>query len=140
MTTEKKKGSECNLEAPTTSENNCILYSAAEPDKQANELRMVDHALAYAARGWHVFPAHSSGEKKSHKSAAFSNGRAWGATTNAIQIKRDFARWPNANIGIATVDMQDAPMAEGEYVLRFEMIRLSDGKWLSSQGDRKSVV
>src|SRR5664279_200608 len=101
MTTEKKKGSECNLEAPTTSENNCILYSAVEPEKQANG-RMVDHALAYAARGWHVFPAHSSGEKKSHKSAQFSNGRAWGATTNATQIKTDFARWPHANIGIVT--------------------------------------
>jgi hypothetical protein len=64
--------------------------------------RMADHALAYAACGWHVFPAHSSGEKKSHKAAEFSNGRAWGATTNAVQIKRDFARWPNANIGIVT--------------------------------------
>jgi hypothetical protein len=101
MTTEKKKGSECNLEAPTTSEKKYYLYSAVEPEKQANG-RMVDHALAYAARGWHVFPAHSSGEKKSHKSAAFSNGRAWGATTNAVQIKSDFARWPNANIGVAT--------------------------------------
>ena len=35
MTTERKKGSECDLEAPITTENNCVLYSAAGPGKQA---------------------------------------------------------------------------------------------------------
>lgn len=67
-----------------------------------NAAAMMTHALEYAERGWFVFPAHLSGAKKSHKAAEFSNGRAWGATTNAVQIERDFARWPNANIGIAT--------------------------------------
>lgn len=63
---------------------------------------MTDHALAYAARGWFVFPAEFDGpNKKSHKAAKYSNGRAWGATTNAVQIQRDFKRWPDA-IGIVT--------------------------------------
>jgi Bifunctional DNA primase/polymerase, N-terminal/Primase C terminal 2 (PriCT-2) len=102
MTENKNRGEVGTSTAAVKTENNCILYSAAEPDKQANERRMVDHALAYAARGWFVFPAPANGEKKSHKSAEFSSGRAWGATTNAQQIQRDFTRWPNANIGVVT--------------------------------------
>jgi hypothetical protein len=62
---------------------------------------MVDAALSYAEEGWRVFPA-PPGEKKSRKSAAFSSGQRWGATNDAAQIKRDWARWPDANIGIAT--------------------------------------
>jgi hypothetical protein len=59
-------------------------------------------ALAYASRGWHVFPAFIDGPtKKSHKSAAFSGGRNWGKTTDPEEIKRDFARWPDC-VGIAT--------------------------------------
>jgi hypothetical protein len=69
--------------------------------KLAAESPMERAALSYAARGWHVFPA-PPGEKKSYKSATFSGGRAWGATTNEKQIRRDFTRWPNANVGIAT--------------------------------------
>jgi hypothetical protein len=67
-----------------------------------NENQMLHEALELAARGWHVFPAHSSGEKKSHKSAKFSNGSKWGKTCDPQEIKRDFKRWPQANIGIAT--------------------------------------
>ena len=102
MTTKENRGEVGTSTAAVNTENNCDLYSAAAPAKQANEWRVVDYALAYAARGWRVFPAHSSGAKKSHKAAEFSNGRAWGATTNATQIKRDFARWPHANIGVVT--------------------------------------
>jgi hypothetical protein len=60
-------------------------------------------ALAYAERGWHVFPA-PPGEKKSYKSATFSGGRPWGATADYKQIKRDFTNWswPHANVGIVT--------------------------------------
>jgi hypothetical protein len=62
---------------------------------------MADHAIALVKRrGWMIFPAHSSGEKKSHKAAAYSNGTRWGATNNLKQIAKDFARWPNAGIGI----------------------------------------
>lgn len=58
-------------------------------------------ALGYAARGWDVFPA-PPGEKKSCKSAEYSNGAKWGKTRDPEQIRRDFQRWPNANVGIPT--------------------------------------
>ncbi|WP_281968593.1 phage/plasmid primase, P4 family [Roseovarius nanhaiticus] len=58
-------------------------------------------AQEYAARGWHVFPA-PIGQKRSHKSAEYSNGRAWGATTDTAEIAQDWQRWPNANVGIVT--------------------------------------
>lgn len=62
----------------------------------------IQAALGYAKRGWPVFPADSSGDKKSHKSAEYSNGARWGATTDARQIKRDFTKWPRAGVGIPT--------------------------------------
>jgi Bifunctional DNA primase/polymerase, N-terminal/AAA domain/Primase C terminal 2 (PriCT-2) len=58
-------------------------------------------AIHYAERGWQVFPA-PQGTKKSHKSAKFSDGRNWGATTDADEIRRDFAQWPEANVGVPT--------------------------------------
>lgn len=60
-------------------------------------------ALECAARGWHVFPAViRGGAKKSHKSAQHSNGRAWGATTDPDEIRKDWAKWPEALLGIVT--------------------------------------
>ena len=56
-------------------------------------------ALAYAAHGWAVFPA-PPGTKRSYKSAEHSDGRAWGMTRNAEEIRRDFTRWHDAGIGI----------------------------------------
>lgn len=56
-------------------------------------------ALDYASRGWSVFPS-PPGTKKSFKSAEHSDGRPWGATVDAAEIKRDFMEWPNANVGI----------------------------------------
>ena len=59
-------------------------------------------ALQYAEEfGWHVFPA-PRGEKKSHKSAEHSGGRKWGMTKDPAEIERDWARWPDANIGVPT--------------------------------------
>jgi len=58
-------------------------------------------ALAYAAHGWAVFPV-PPGTKRSYKSAEHSDGRAWGMTRNAEEIRRDFTRWPDAGIGIPT--------------------------------------
>jgi hypothetical protein len=63
--------------------------------------RCLSAAISYAAIGWHVFPAPRN-EKKSHKSADHSGGRKWGKTTDPNEIKRDFARWPEASVGIAT--------------------------------------
>lgn len=63
--------------------------------------RCLPAALAYASQGWLVFPA-PRGERKSHKSAEYSNGRRWGATADQDEIREDYARWPLANIGIPT--------------------------------------
>jgi hypothetical protein len=80
-------------------------------------------ALHYAQRGWTVFPA-PPGEKKSHKRAEYSNGARWGATKNPHEIRDDFARWPDAGIGIPTgiengfvvieTDCKDGKDGEGE--------------------------
>jgi Bifunctional DNA primase/polymerase, N-terminal/Primase C terminal 2 (PriCT-2)/AAA domain len=60
-------------------------------------------ALAYAKMGWAVFPAPTSGEKKSLKSARRTkNGQPWGKTTDPDEIRSDYAKWKNANVGIAT--------------------------------------
>jgi putative DNA primase/helicase len=61
----------------------------------------LEAALAYARRGWFVFPA-PRGKKKSHASAAFSNGRLWGMTKDEDEIRRYWERWPDANVGIPT--------------------------------------
>jgi hypothetical protein len=57
-------------------------------------------ALRYAEK-WHVFPA-PPGTKKSYKSAAHSDGRKWGKTRDLAEIRRDWERWPEANVGIPT--------------------------------------
>lgn len=62
---------------------------------------LVEHAIDYASRGWRVFPLNLR-QKVSHKSAAHSDGRKWGQTTDADEIRRDFIQWPDANIGIVT--------------------------------------
>lgn len=58
-------------------------------------------ALDAAGRGWHVFPV-VIGQKKSHKRAEFSCGRRWGATKDQEEIAVDWARWPDANLGVPT--------------------------------------
>jgi len=54
-------------------------------------------ALRYAADGWPVAPL-KYGTRQSHKSAEYSDGRKWGATTDPEEIKRDYARWPQAGV------------------------------------------
>jgi hypothetical protein len=71
------------------------------PDEPpAIDAPVVDHALYYAQRGWHVFPVRL-GTKISHKSAARRDGRKWGQTVDIAEIRRDFQTWPDANVGIA---------------------------------------
>jgi hypothetical protein len=90
-------------EAPDTV---CITMAVSpplvpEPGATAHEPHCLAAALAYAAKGWRIFPA-PRGEKKSYKSGAKYGGARWGATNDPEKIKRDFARWPNANIGLPT--------------------------------------
>ena len=64
---------------------------------------MLKAALSYAARGWYVFPAHGSGEKKSHKSAKFTpSGLPWGMSVDADEIRADFAKFSGCNVSIVT--------------------------------------
>ena len=58
-------------------------------------------ALRYGRNGLAVFPCPAD-SKKSHKCAARSDGRAWGMTRDAEEIRRDFTQWPNARIGLPT--------------------------------------
>jgi putative DNA primase/helicase len=63
--------------------------------------KTLEVAVAYASHGWAVFPV-PPGTKRSYKSAEHSDGRVWGMTRNAEEIRRDFTRWPDAGIGIPT--------------------------------------
>ena len=65
-------------------------------------------ALTYAARGWYTFPAPPDGSKKSLKAALYSktaehpDGAPWGKTRAEAEIRADWQRWPDANIGLPT--------------------------------------
>ncbi len=63
---------------------------------------MLKAALEYALeRDWLVFPV-PPGTKKSYKSAEHCEGRRWEATPNADEIRDDYRRWPDANVGVVT--------------------------------------
>lgn len=68
------------------------------------ELATFNTALAIAAMGHPVYPARigPDGNKLSHKSAKYSDGRRWGATTDHHQIHHDWSDWPGAMLGIVT--------------------------------------
>jgi putative DNA primase/helicase len=93
-------------------------------------------ALDYASRGWHVFPV-QIGTKRSHKSAARSNGRNWGASTDPDEIRNDWRQWPDANVGITTGE------ASGIFVIDLDTPEGHDGKdgigtfskWIEEYGE-----
>ena len=73
---------------------------------------LLDHALAYAERGWHVFPVHTPQKDgtcscrrtdctRVGKHPRTSQGRN-SATTAPGTIRNWWTSWPDANIGIAT--------------------------------------
>ena len=78
--------------------------------------RCLSAALKYASLGWETFPA-PRGERKSHKSEKHS-GTKWGKTADPDEIKRDYKRWPNANVAIACgkIWVLDADTIEGHGV------------------------
>lgn len=57
---------------------------------------MLDHALDYARRGWHVFPLEVRGKRPLTKRGLLD------ATTDETQIRAWWQRWPDANIGVRT--------------------------------------
>ncbi|MBM3769404.1 MAG: bifunctional DNA primase/polymerase, partial [Acidobacteria bacterium] len=72
---------------------------------------MLDHALAYAARGWRVHPLRARDKTPASKHGCKD------ATTDETQIRAWWAKFPNANIGLATgyeffaIDIDPAGMA-----------------------------
>lgn len=73
--------------------------------------RPVDAALAYAERGWLVFPCHSAGEagcscRRPDCSSPGKHPRISGGLRNASSdqavIRRWWTRWPNANVAVRT--------------------------------------
>src|SRR5277367_2433386 len=76
------------------------FFDFAERSTNIFDSSIAGHALCYAGQmNWVVFPA-PPGKKKSYKSALYSGGRNWGATRDPDEIRGDFERWPDANIGI----------------------------------------
>ena len=72
-------------------------------------------ALHYAECGLFVFPV-PPGTKQSYKSAKYSGGRRWGATRDPDEIERDWLRWPYANVGIPTGEVNGIFVVEVDTV------------------------
>ncbi|WP_294620237.1 phage/plasmid primase, P4 family [uncultured Roseovarius sp.] len=96
----------------------------------------LEAALTYAQLGFSVFPA-KPGEKKGFKSKATSNGNSWGATNDADEIKKDWKKFPDANVGIATgqvsgIFVVDVDTVEGhgvDGIANFGVLIEQHGDW-----------
>jgi Bifunctional DNA primase/polymerase, N-terminal/Primase C terminal 2 (PriCT-2) len=66
-----------------------------------NKNPMLAAALSYIRRGWEVFPV-PPGMKMGYsaKQRRFDNGRPWGKTKNAAEVRKYWCRLPRANIGV----------------------------------------
>lgn len=89
-----------------------------QPDLNDNANPLLTAALAYAARGWHVFPCHTptvDGCSCLKRTACTDRGKhprtkngLKDATTDPGQIRRWWQQmWPEANIGICTGAVSD---------------------------------
>lgn len=65
-------------------------------------MSMLEHALAYAARGWPVFPCHPNDKRPLVKSPNKGEGGYKLASTDPDQIRRWWRSWPDAMIGVPT--------------------------------------
>jgi len=72
----------------------------------------------------------------------YRSGRFHGESKVRRPLERDIAPGETVALplGIATVNAQNAPIPEGECELRIELLRQSDGKWLSSLGAQPLIV
>jgi hypothetical protein len=103
------------------------VFISSSDRTQDKKNKRLQFALTYAAKmGWSVFPA-PIGTKKSHKSAEYCDGRKWGQTRDTEEIRRDWEKWSDANIGIPCgrdngirvleVDTTDGHAVDGFYSL-----------------------
>ncbi|UPT93912.1 phage/plasmid primase, P4 family [Bradyrhizobium barranii subsp. apii] len=76
-------------------------------------MSILDHALAYAARGWPVFPCHPKTKQPLVKSDVEGEGGYKLATIEADTIRAWWKRWPRAMIGFS-------PGAIGVFVVDFD--------------------
>ena len=63
---------------------------------------IVQAALLYASRGWHVFPCHPNDKRPLIKSAVKGEGGYKLASADPAQIRAWWKSWPDAMIGVAT--------------------------------------
>jgi hypothetical protein len=89
-------------------------------------------AVAYAKRGWEVFPA-PPGKKKSYLSEKYCNGRKWGKTTDPDEIRHNWRKWPSANVAIVTgivskIWVAEADTLEGHKVDGIATLRALEAK------------
>ena len=74
------------------------------------EINLKQAAIAYAVRGWPVFPLQARTKRPSTRKGLHA------ATTNPKQVAQWWTRWPDANIGLTTgvvFDVIDADGARG---------------------------
>src|SRR5687767_14599460 len=65
-------------------------------------MSMLDHALAYAARGWPVFPCHPNDKRPRINGPTKGEGGYKLASTDPEQIRKWWRTWPDAMIGVPT--------------------------------------
>ncbi|MCE5314320.1 MAG: sugar-binding protein [Armatimonadota bacterium] len=72
----------------------------------------------------------------------YKTGRYYGESKVRVPIGRDVLPGETVTIdaGIATVKAQGPAIPDGNWELRFEVVRTSDGKWFSVLGDQPLVV
>jgi putative DNA primase/helicase len=75
------------------------------------ENKLLNAALSYAARGWHVFPCYSlinrgcscgNADCRSLAKHPMTSDGLHGATTDELLIRAWWEKWPAANVAIAT--------------------------------------
>lgn len=72
----------------------------------------------------------------------YRGGRFYGESKIRRPLDRDVAPGESitVQVGIATVNAAGAAMPDGPCEARIELVRMSDGKWLTSMGDQPLVV
>jgi hypothetical protein len=112
-------------------------------------MTMLQNALAYAARGWPVFPCHPEtkqplvkGDRDAGGSLIPNSGGVKKASIDPDQIREWWTRWPNAMIGLPTGKAIGAFVVDidaGEDKKTGEIFEAA-ALQLSSSGDRRAAA